>query len=178
MSSRVALALSVAAIAAALGGLVFVGLNLSRVSDRLAALESRVASPPPPAPPPVTAPEDPKAAGRKKILEMAEKENQDHLDVLLKQLDLNSKAELRLKGAFADEFAYYADGVMRAFEALSIDSQGASENLLSTPDFKRGLEERIFETDNSVREILEPSQLDVFKKWRAELRKTRYELES
>jgi hypothetical protein len=110
-------------------------------------------------------------------MEIAEKENQDQLDLLARDLGLDSRREVQLRAAFIEEFRYYAEGVARAVEALERDDSGSETSLLSEPGFRLGLEERISATDRRVRGLLSPSQGLVFESWRRVLRKERYELD-
>jgi hypothetical protein len=114
---------------------------------------------------------------RGKIRELAEKENQLQFEALAKKLELDAALEKEIRKAFTDEFAYYADGVVRAIEALRSTDPKDQGNWMTSPEFRKGLEEPITATDDRVRYLLSLFQFDVFKLWRRDMRKERYELD-
>jgi hypothetical protein len=181
MTGRIALWVSLLATAAAVAGTVYMGQKLMSLSVRVGVLEKKAQTPPPPPPaPPAPAPEAKESqqeAERLKIREMTDREGQDHLDLLVKSLDLDPEKEPKLREAFAGEFNYYAEGVIRAFEDLKKDLPKGAENWLESPAFRKGLKERIAASDEAVLPMLDPAQTAKYEAWRKELLKTRYELE-
>lgn len=179
--ARVAIWLSLLAMAAAIVSLILLGDKLRELSRRVASLEARPlptpAPPPAPREPPPETQETARESEQRKIRELTEKEGQDHLDVLVTRLDLDSEKEAKFRTAFSDEFGFYADGVMRAFEDLKKHVTQGEINWLESPEFRKGLEERIAATDEAVKPMLDPAQTAKFEEWRKSLRKTRYELE-
>jgi hypothetical protein len=181
MIQRLTLFLSFLAVAAAAAGIFLLGGKVRSLSRRVSALEQKQAAPvqeKPAPPPPPAAPSGATASSkRNKIMEIAEKENQDQLDLLARDLALDSRREVQLRAAFIEEFRYYADGVARAVEAMERDDSESDSSLLSEPEFRLGLEERISASDRRVRGLLSPSQTLVFESWRRAIRKERYELD-
>jgi hypothetical protein len=184
MTSRIALWFSFLAIAAAVVGLVLLGSKLTRLTQRVAALENRPppapAVPPPPAEPKEETPEDRESRHeleRGKVRQIVGKENEALLDLLVKKLALDPATEPKLREAFAEEFTYYVDAIVRSFDALRASGSGSQENELTSPKFRKGLEDRILATDEKVRELLNSSQAAVYDQWRRDIRKERYELD-
>jgi hypothetical protein len=181
MISRIALALSFAAMAATVAGLILLGNKLSGLSRRIAELEGREA----PAKPPPSMPRDPaperkeslEESNRRKIRELSDKENQDHLDALMEKLDVETALVEKIRQAFAEEFAYYTDGVVRALDSLKADPAKGDDAGLESPAFRKGLEERILATDARVRPLLDPARTAKYDEWRQDLRKNRYDLD-
>jgi len=184
MTARVALWFSFLAIAAAAVRLVLQGNKLTRLSQRVAAIENRPPpappAPPPPAEPKAETPEDREARHeleRAKVRQIVGRENEAHLDILAKKLALEAATEAKVREAFAEEFAYYVEGIVRSFDALRASDSSSQENIVATPAFRKGLEERISATDEKVRELLNSSQAAVYDQWRSDLRRDRYELD-
>ena len=182
MIQRVALVVSLVALAAVIGGVVFLSGKLDRLSRQVASLERRepAAQPPapPPAPPPVAGPEEAKRElERGKMRELAERENREQFDVLAKRLGLEAEVEAKVRDTFNEEFAYYADGVVRALKNIEAGDPGGDENYLTSAPFKKGLEEKIAETDRKAHALLNAFQQSTFDDWRREMRRERYELD-
>ena len=179
MSGRIALLVSLLATIAAVSGTVYLAQKLMSLSVRVGVLEKKAQAPPPPPPPapPPEVKESPQESERLKIREMTDREGQDHLDLLVKTLDFDPAKEPMLREAFAEEFKYYTDAVMRALDDLKKDLPKGEENWLESATYRKGLKERIAATDEAVLPMLDPAQTAKYETWRKAIRKTRYELE-
>ncbi len=185
MTQRFPIVISFLTLAATVGGVLVLRDSLNSVSKRVAALERRLESrePAPPPPPPAAkeeAPIDPakrREMERKVVREIADKENQAHFDILAKKLGLEPGQESKLREAFIEEFSFYTDGVVRTFDSLQFDDPKPGGNWMATPEFRKGLEERVAATDKKVRDLLTAGQALIFEQWREEIRKDRYELD-
>ena len=186
MMSRFALAFSFLAIAATAGSLILIGNKVIHLGRRIDELEKRpLPAPPPPPAPPAPAPEKPDPDDpavkleleREKVRGLAERENQIHFAALARKLELKPELEAKVREAFADEFAYYAAGIVRGFESLRSADPKAQENYLASPEFRKGLEKCVAATDEKVRELLTVFETAVFEQWRRDMRKERYELD-
>jgi len=191
MTARFALFFSILAAAAAIGALALLVVKMPRLMGTLERIERRVdpapataAAPPPAAPRQEDAEtrEKTEAKARRdleriKLVQAVEKENETYFADLAKKLGLNLEMERELRAAFADEFSYYVAGIERNLSALRDDNPRPEDNWLSSPQFKKGLEQRIAATDEKAREILKAFQIAVFESWRRDYRKNRYDLE-
>ena len=177
MKDRLAVLLALLAIFAAVAAFVIMDRKMFRMKLRVAALERKQA--------PAPAPQEPaqsqeKPAVRKEmdpdlVRRMSLQDCQQRLDVIAQELKLEASVEMKLRDAFADEFSFYADSVVRAFEELQ--SRTSQSNLMSSPEFQKKLEEHILATDQKVAQILTVSQRWSFERWRTGLRKDFYGLE-
>lgn len=191
MTARFALFFSILAAAAAIGTLALIVVKLPRLMGTVERIERRVAATPSPAPvPPPAAPTEEenearvKTEGRArrdleriKLVQAVEKESETYLADLVKKLGLTHDKEQELRAAFTEEFSYYVAGVERNLSVLRDDNPRPEDNWLSSPEFRKGLEQRISATDEKVREILTAFKTAVFEQWRREYRKNRYDLE-
>ena len=176
MTGRISLLVSLLTIGAAVAGLIILGDKIVVLNRRVAALEQRPPVDAPPAlPPPAPAPEteSPEELKRKEIRKKADEMFREHLDALGKKVGANSELLAKLRSAFDEEFAYYADGVTRSLD----DSDRGDDLWMETPEFRRGLEARIAATDEKLRGLLTVSQYGAFDEWRKELRKESYRLD-
>ncbi|HEU4338543.1 MAG TPA: hypothetical protein VFS19_00620 [Planctomycetota bacterium] len=179
MTERIALGLACAAILVSVASLFLIGNKLLDLHGRIAVLESRGSHAPAPPPAP-REPDDREVqppSERVKIREITDKESEDHLDALVKLLDLDAITAAKVREAFTEEFMYYADGVVRAYEALKGNAPKGDDAWLTSREFRKGMTDRIAATDQVVRPLLDPARTARFEHWRTDLKKSRYELE-
>jgi phosphopantothenate synthetase len=176
MTGRISLMVSLLAIGAAVAAIMILGDKIVVLNRRVAALEQRpVAAPAPPAIPPTAPPEteSPEEVKRKEIRKKADEMFREHLDALGKKVEAGPELLAKLRSAFDEEFAFYADGVLRSLD----DSDRGDDLWMESPEFRRGLEERVAETDQKLKGLLTVSQYWAFDEWRKELRKETYRLD-
>jgi hypothetical protein len=172
----VAILIAVLALLAAVAAFVRGERKMRKLSHRIERLE-RLG---PTQPPAHEAGPQEKPAPRKEmdpdmVRGLALRDCQQRIDGVAQELKLDGGLEMKVRDAFADEFSFYADGVVRAFENLQ--SRTSDSNPMTSPEFQKKLEEHILATDQKVAQVLTVSQRWVYEKWRAGMRKEFYELE-
>ena len=180
MSGRIALGLAFAAILVSVASMFLIGGRILDLHGRISVLENRILNAPASTPP---SPREPEVKDiqqppeRVKIREITDKESEDHLDALVKLLDLDAITAAKVRESFTEEFMYYADGVVRAYESLKGGSPKADDNWLTSREFRKGMTDRIAATDRAVLPLLDPARTARFDQWRDDIKKSRYELD-
>jgi hypothetical protein len=180
MTSRVPLWLSLLAVAVAVAAFVLQGEKITRLNLRVAGLERRLKSwidAQEREKPGGLRGEDRRKAGRAQGVQAVEREIAADLAALVKNLEAGSDVERKLRDAIQPEIDCYLDAVEQSLGALYADNPKPEDDRLSSPDFRKELEERIGETDAKARELLSAFQIAVFEQWRSDIRKNRYKLE-